>query len=117
MKKLFAAVIPLLVISSPIFAGPDLDKAADGVCKCLEAPYKQIRKMMEMSSKAEDSGDTSKLEAAQGEINGVMEEFGRCFAALSKQYPEVEVSIDIQKEVMDIATQQCPDPRAGMLKK
>ena len=117
MKKLFAAVIPLLVISSPVFADSDVNKAADGVCKCLEAPHEQIRRMMELSSKARDSGDTSKLEAAQNEINGVMEEFGRCFAALSKQYPEVEVSIDIQKEVMDIATQQCPDPRAGMLKK
>ena len=117
MKKLFAAVIPLLVISSPIFAGPDLDKAADGVCKCLEAPYKQIRKMMELSRKAQDSGDTSKLEAAQGEINVVMEEFTRCFTALSKQYPEVDASIDVQKEVMDIATQQYPDPRVGMLKK
>jgi len=117
MKKLFAAVIPLLVISSPVIAGPDLDKAADGVCKCLEAPYKQIRKMMEMSRKAQDSGDTSKLEAAQGEINGVMEEFSRCFAALSKQYPEVDASIDVQKEVMEMATQQCPDPRAGILKK
>jgi len=117
MKKLFAAVIPLLVISSPVIAGPDLDKAADGVCKCLEAPYKQIRKMMEMSRKAQDSGDTSKLEAAQGEINGVMEEFSRCFAALSKRYPEVDASIDVQKEVMEMATQQCPDPRAGILKK
>jgi len=94
-----------------------LDKAADGVCKCLEAPYKQIRKMMEMSRKAQDSGDTSKLEAAQGEINGVMEEFSRCFAALSKRYPEVDASIDVQKEVMEMATQQCPDPRAGILKK
>ena len=85
MKKLLATVIPLLVITSPIFAGPDLNKAADGVCKCLEVPHEQIRRMMELSSKAQDSGDTSKLEAAQGEINGVMEEFSRCFAALSKQ--------------------------------
>ena len=116
MKKLFAAVIPLLVITSPVFAGPDVNGAADGMCQCLEAPHEQMRRMMELSKKAQDSGDTSELEAAQGEINGVMEEFSRCFATLSKKFPEVEASIDAQKEVMDIAIQQCPDPRAGMLK-
>ena len=117
MKKLFATVIPLLVITSSVFAGPDVNKAADGVCQCFEAPHEQMRRMMELSSKAEESGDTSELEAAQEKINGVMEEFSHCFAALSKNFPEVEASIEVQKEVMDIAMQQCPDPRAEMLKK
>ena len=76
-----------------------------------------MRRMMELSRKAEESGDTSKLEAAREKINGVMEEFSRFFAALSKKFPEVEASIEVQKEVMDIAMQQCPDPRAGMLEK
>ncbi len=102
MKKLFAAVIPLLVITSSVFAGSDVNKAADGVCQCFEAPHEQIRRMMELSRKAEESGDTSELEAAQEKIKGVMEEFSRCFAALSKKFPEVEASIEVQKEVMKI---------------
>ena len=117
MKQLFTAVIPLLVITSSVFAGPDVSGAADGVCQCFEAPHEQIRRMMELSRKAEESGDTSELEAAQGGIKGVMDEFSRCFAALSKKFPEVETSIEVQKEVMDKAMQQCPDPRAEMLKK
>ena len=37
--------------------------------------------------------------------------------SLSTKYPEIEASEDLQKEVMDIAVQQCPDPRSEMLVK
>ena len=117
MKQLLTAIIPLLVITSSVFASTDVDKAADGVCQCLEAPHEQIRWMMELSRKAGESGDTSELEVAQEKINGVMEEFSRCFATLTKKFPEVEASIEVQKEVMDKAMLQCPDPRGDMLKK
>ena len=70
-----------------------------------------------MSSKAQASGDTSELMAAQDEIKAVFGESDRCFDALSTKYPEIEASEYLQKEVMDIAVQQCPDPRSVMLMK
>jgi hypothetical protein len=110
MRKLFITSTALLLFTSPVFAGTDLDAAEKDVCRCLEAPQNQAMKMMELFDKAQASGDMSELQAAQDEMQGIIEESGRCFAALPEKYPEIDKSEELQKEVMANAARQCPDP-------
>lgn len=111
-KSLFA--ITLLPFCSLAWATPDLDVAAEDVCECLEAPYAQAEKAMELISTAQASGDMSTLVSAQGEMMGVIDASNQCFNALTEKYPEIAQSEDLQEQVMDIADEQCPNPAAAM---
>ena len=114
MKTLFISLTTSLILSNLAFADPNLNQAADDVCKCLEAPQKQARKAMELIHQAQASGDMSQLMSAQGEMMGVIGESGRCFDALAKKYPEIDQSNELQSKVMAMAEQQCPNPATNM---
>lgn len=112
MRKLFITSTALLLFASPVFAGPDFNAAEKDVCKCLEAPQNQAMKMMELFDKAQASGEMSELQAARDDMQGIIEESGRCFAALPEKYPEIGNNEERQKEVMANAARLCPDPVA-----
>lgn len=113
MSKSLIAII-LLSFCSLAWAAPDLNEAAEDVCGCLEEPYAQVHQAMELISAAQASGDMSALIAAQGEIMGVINAFNQCFDALKGKYPEINQSKDLQKQVMNIANKQCPNPANTM---
>lgn len=113
MKILFVA-ITIVLFSSLVWATPDLNEAADDVCKCLEAPYAQVQKAMELIESAQASGDMSALISAQGEMMGVMNASAQCFDGLAEKYPEIDQSEDLQEQVMNIVDEQCPNPASGM---
>ncbi len=114
MKILFSAMTTLLLFSNVSLADTNLTEAANDVCKCLEAPQNQARKAMELINKAQASGNMSQLMAAQGEMMGVIGESSRCFEALSKKYPDIDKSEELQNKVMSMAEKQCPNPAAEM---
>jgi len=105
----FAAVL-LPLFSSLAYAGPNLDEAAKGLCKCLVEPYKLMNRTSTQFKQAQASGDMSKLTAIQGEMMEVMNASQPCFDALSKKYPKIDQSDPLKKQVMEIAEKQCPSP-------
>lgn len=113
MSKSLIAII-LLPFCSLAWAAPDLNEAAEDVCGCLEEPYTQVERAMELVSAAQASGDFSGLMAAQGEIMAVINAFSQCFEALKGKYPEINQSKELQQQVMDKANKQCPNPAANM---
>ncbi len=113
MSKLLITII-LAPFCSLAWAAPDLNEAADDVCDCLEAPYAQIQQAIELISAAQASGDMSALVAAQGEMMGVINASNHCFDALTEKYPEISQSEELQKQVMSIADEQCPNPADTM---
>ena len=106
--------ITLMTFFSLTWAAPNLNVAAEDVCECLEAPYAQAQKAMELISAAQASGDTSALIAAQGEMMSVINASSQCFEALTEKYPEIVQSEDLQIQVMNIADEQCPNPVSAM---
>ncbi len=113
MNKLLIA-LTLLILAGPTWAAPDLNEAANDVCKCLEDPYAQAKKAIELVNTAKTSGDMSALVSAQGEIMKVVNASNQCFDALTKQYPEIAQSRGLQDQVMAIAEEQCPNPASAM---
>ncbi len=113
MNRLFVAITSVLFCSLA-WAAPDLDEAGKDVCKCLEAPYAQAQKAMELVSAAQASGDMSVLVTAQGEMMNVINASSQCFNALIKKYPEISQSEDLKEQVMNIADEQCPNPVSAM---
>tara|TARA_R110002074_G_scaffold153804_1_gene309086 strand:- start:25 stop:378 length:354 start_codon:yes stop_codon:yes gene_type:complete len=114
MSKSLVAII-LLPFCSLTWAASDLNKAAEDVCDCLEEPYAQVHKAMELISAAQASGDMSALMAAQGEIVGVINAFNQCFDSLKAKYPEINKSKELQQQVMNVANKQCPNPATSMV--
>ncbi len=113
IKPLIA--IMLIPLTGAAWAAPDLDEAADDVCKCLEEPYAQAKKAMELLHAAQSSGDMSGLVAAQGEMMSVISASNQCFAALPQKYPEIDASSALQNQVMAMAETRCPNPAAAMM--
>lgn len=113
MSKLLIAII-LVPFVSLAWAAPDLNKAAEDVCDCLEEPYAQVQQAMELMTAAQASGDMSALMAAQGEMVGVIKAGSQCFDVLKKKYPEISQSEELQEHVMNIADEQCPNPAEAM---
>ncbi|WP_261841722.1 hypothetical protein [Aliamphritea ceti] len=113
MRK-FLVTCTFIPFCSIVWATPDLNAAAEDVCDCLEAPYAQVQQAMELFNAAQASGDMSALEAAQGEMMGVINASRQCFKGLTVKYPEISLSEELQHQVMDIADEQCPNPAAAM---
>lgn len=109
MTRLTTACI-LVPFCSLVWATPDLNEAANGVCECLEEPYAQAQQVIDMVGAAQSSGDMSALMAAQGEMMGVISASNRCFEALAAKYPDINQSEALQQQVMAIADEQCPNP-------
>ncbi len=93
----------------------NLQAAANDVCKCLDEPYKVIKKAMVEINKAQTSGDYSKIVQAQSEMMGIVPSTTRCFEILSKKYPNIEKSDELKSKVTQIANRQCPNPAQGFL--
>lgn len=104
----------LLPICSLAWATPDLNKASDDACKCLEEPYSQAKKAMELIISAQTSGDYKALVSAQGEMMGILKASNQCFDALSVKYPEIDKSTELQNQVMKIVEEKCPNPAEAM---
>lgn len=117
MNKLPIIVATILLAPNFAMAGPNLEEATNDVCKCLEKPYEQTRKAMEMIKKAQASGDTSQMVSAQGEMMGVLSASSRCFATLPKKYPEIDKDDKLKNRVMTMAEKQCPNPAGQFSKK
>lgn len=113
MSKSLIAMI-LLPFCSIAWAAPDLNEAAGDVCDCLEEPYAQVQKAVELNNAAKASGDMSALMAAQGEMMGVINASNQCFDALRQKYPEINQSEELQQQVMNKADELCPNPLAAM---
>ena len=114
MTKWLTATI-LIPFTSLVWATPDLNAAADDVCKCLEEPYAQAQQAIELIQAAQASGDMSALMAAQGEMMGVISASAQCFEALPAKYPQIDTDPALQDQVMTIAETQCPNPAAAMM--
>ncbi|MCW9051660.1 MAG: hypothetical protein OQJ91_05010 [Motiliproteus sp.] len=110
MKRLLCSLLLLVPFPPSLLAASNLDEAANDVCKCLEAPYAQAEKAMALVQQAQASGDMSQLMAAQGDMMGVISASGRCFEGLSKKYPDIDRSPELQDQVMAKADQKCPNP-------
>ncbi len=109
MNRFFLSLLSVTFINLA-WAAPDLNEAADDVCKCLEEPYAQAQEAMELLEAAQQSGDMSALVSAQGEMMGVIGASSQCFDALAQKYPEINQSEELQVEVMQLAEEQCPNP-------
>jgi len=110
----FIITFLLITFSSVVLAAPDVNKAAEDVCECLKEPYIQVSKAMELIKAAQASGDTSALMAAQGEMMSVLNASSQCFEDLTKKYPEIVKSDELQAQVMLMADKQCPNPAYAM---
>ncbi|MFT5677246.1 MAG: hypothetical protein ACI808_003198 [Paraglaciecola sp.] len=113
MSKLLIAII-LVPFCSLVWAAPDLNEAAEDACDCLEGPYAEVQKVMELIAAAQASGDMAASTASQGEIMGVINAGNKCFEALTEKYPEINQSEKLQEQLMNIADKQCPNPAAAM---
>lgn len=114
MKNSLICITLTLLFSNLVFAGPNIDEAAKGVCKCLKAPYAQAQKAMGLIEKAQAVGDNEAFISAQNDIMGVIDASTTCFNSLSKKYPEIDRSNELKRKVMAIADKQCPNPVSGM---
>jgi hypothetical protein len=110
----FIVTITLVIISSVVWAAPNMNEAAEDVCECLKEPYIQVSKAMELITAAQASGDMSALMSAQGEMMSVMNASSQCFEVLTKKYPEIAKSDELKMQVMSIADKQCPNPANAM---
>ena len=110
MRKLFVTIPVLLLFTTPVPAGPDLDEAGKDVCKCLEGLQNQAMKMMQLADKGRKSGDMSGLMSAEDEMKAVIDESLQCFAKLPRKYPKIDKSDELKNKVMAMAATQCPDP-------
>ena len=88
----------------------DLDAAADDVCGCLEEPYKLVEQSLQELSKAQASGDFSRLMEVQGNMMGIIDSSTLCFEDLPRKYPEIDKDKTLQDKVMAKVDEQCPNP-------
>ena len=108
--KNFPVYIFLLSSINLAVASPNLQEATDDVCHCMEGPNKKAMEIMRQMSKAQASGDMSKMTLNQGEMMNVMSEATRCFERLPEKYLEIDKSEELQNRVMAMAEKQCPNP-------
>ncbi len=113
MKK-YTLIGLFILFSNVAIAGDNLEEAANDVCQCLGEPYKTIEKIVEDLKKAQASGDTTKLMQYQGEVMGAIQATTPCFENLAKKYPGINQDKKLQKQVMDMADKQCPNPAAEL---
>lgn len=114
MNRFLFGIAVFMFVSLPAAAGPDLKQATKDTCKCLEAPYAQLEKAMEIISAAQTSGDMSQMMVAQGEMMGVLGASTQCFERLAQKYPEIDQSDELKQEVMDATEKECPKPASAM---
>lgn len=112
MKSLWVLLL-IFALAGPVWADSDLNEAAADVCVCLEAPYAEAEKAIQMIQDAQQTGDMSALMAAQGEMMGVISASATCFEGLTQKYPDIAQDPQLQSQVMAIADQECPNPAAA----
>ncbi|MGR5148443.1 hypothetical protein ACQKP8_18080 [Photobacterium alginatilyticum] len=108
-RYIFPATVLALALSPHLFAA-NLEAAADDVCVCLEGPYQHAEETLALVNEALQSGDMSKILASQDEMMKVMNTSELCIEDLSKKYPDISADESLQKEVMRIADEKCPNP-------
>lgn len=97
-----------------VYAGPDIQAAANDVCKCLEEPNKVAARVIKKLKQAQASGNSKQMMTYQGEMMGVMTVATKCFEQLPAKYPEIDKSKPLQDKVMALTEKQCPNPAAQM---
>lgn len=110
----FCLITILSLATSLTFAAPNLQDATNDVCQCLEEPNNQAKQLIELFNQAQASGDISQVVAAQGDLMKVIKASEKCFKRLPEKYPDIDKSKELQKQVMDMTAQQCPNPAAKL---
>jgi hypothetical protein len=110
MKKPVIAAALLLPLALPVMAATDLDAAAADVCKCLEEPYGQAQRVLELVQQAMASGNSDQLVASQNDMVAVVETARQCFEGVAARHPEIEQSDPLKVEVMTRVDKLCPNP-------
>jgi hypothetical protein len=110
MKRFILLASISIITISPLSAAPDLDQAAADACQCLKAPYAEITKAVVAVKLAQASGDMSKLMESQAQMMAIIQTSSGCFSNLSKKYPEIDQSDELQKKVMEKTQAMCPNP-------
>jgi len=50
MRNVCTVIAVALLFTTPVLAGPDLNAAGSDLCKCLQGPQTQVRKMMTLTA-------------------------------------------------------------------
>jgi len=96
--------------STQLIAATDLNQAAQDACLCLEDPYLKVSKVLIELEEAKQSGDVEKLLESKRRVIDILSESSVCFANLSNKYPEIDLSDEMKKQVIDKIEQMCPNP-------
>ncbi|EAS41054.1 hypothetical protein [Photobacterium profundum] len=102
--------VSFLIIPTFISATTDTEQAAKDVCKCLEEPYSEASKALELINNADESGELSKILSSQEELMKIINTSQKCLENLYIKYPEINKDTTLQAEVITITDETCPNP-------
>jgi len=102
--------VSFLIIPPFSSATTDTEQAAKDVCKCLEEPYSEANKALELINNANASGELSKILSSQEELMKVINTSQKCLEDLYIKYPEINKDTTLQAEVITITDKECPNP-------
>ena len=104
-------------MAAPIAAADDLQAAASEACECLEVPYSKFEELMKAFNNARTTGDYSKMQSMEADMQSVAGETEQCFEGLKKKYPMIAKDKSLQDQVGEIAEKKCPNPVKDMFKR
>ncbi|WP_157134395.1 hypothetical protein [Photobacterium profundum] len=107
-------IVSFLIIPAFVSATTDKEQAAKDVCKCLEEPYSEANKALELINNANASGELSKILSSQEELMKVINTSQKCLEDLYIKYPEIDKDTALQADVIAIADKNCPNPLNNM---
>ena len=110
MQRIILIVAIGISWCTQLIAAPDLNQAARDACLCLEDPYLKTSKVLAELEQAKKSGDVEKLLESKRRVIDILSDSSVCFANLSNKYPEIDLSDELKKQVIEKIEKMCPNP-------
>lgn len=91
-------------------AGSHLEKAADEICLCLEAPYQQAEQSLLQLNGDQGSNDLAKVTRSQDEMMATINAATLCMESFRQLYPDIAKDIALQDKTLRLLETKCPNP-------
>ena len=91
-------------------ANSQLEKAADEICLCLEAPYQQAEKSLHQLNGAQVSNDLAKVTRSQDEMMATINASTLCMESFRQLYPDIAKDAALHDKTLRLLDTKCPNP-------